>query len=248
MALYKAEGIVLRGRNLGEADKILTIFTHERGKVDAVARGVRRPRSRLIGPSQLFTHGTYLLYERKSLDTMNQGDIVRSFRPLREQLHRMAHASYVAELVDRTTELNDRHEALFPLLLAVMELLAAGDELALTTRYFEVQLLKQLGFQLHLTGCVRCGAVRAVFFSSEMGGLVCDGCRGADAAVVRLPLEAIEVLRYLDRAAPTRLGVLQPSLQAMRTLQNILPAFCAARIGRRLYSMEFLLSIGAAEN
>src|SRR5690606_36846968 len=82
MALYKAEAVVLRSRSLGEADKIVTLFTYERGKVEAVARGVRRPRSRLLGVTQLFIHGRFLPYERKSLDTISQGEIVRSFLPL----------------------------------------------------------------------------------------------------------------------------------------------------------------------
>lgn len=247
MSLYKAEAVVLRGRNLGEADKILTLFTYERGKVDGVARGVRRPRSRLLGVTQLFTHGRYMLYERKSLDTISQGEIVRSFLPLREDLHRMAHASYIAELIDRTTELNDGHPRLFALLLMTMELLATGEQLALTTRYFELQMLKELGFQPHLVNCVRCGAVAAKSFSHELGGLLCDGCRSADPSAVRMDDETLEVMRYLSQVEPSRLNILRPSARAMRALEDVLPKFCAVRIGRPLHSMEFLLSLGAVE-
>lgn len=247
MSLYKAEAVVLRSRNLGEADKIVTLFTFERGKVDAVARGVRRPRSRLLGVTQLFTHGRYLLYERKSLDTISQGEIVRSFLPLREDLYRMAHASYVAELIDRTTELNDGHPRLFPLFLMIMEMLATGHQLALTTRYFELQLMQELGFRPHLSDCVRCAVEAATSFSIEAGGLLCDRCRGADPAAVRLDQESLEVMRYMARTEPARLGVLRPSLNALRTLEDVLPKFCAARIGRWLHSMDFLLSLGAVE-
>lgn len=247
MALYKAQGIVLRTRNLGEADKIVTLFTHERGKAEAVARGVRRPRSQFVGVTQSFTHGQYLIYEGKSLDTLRQGDIVRSFRSLREDLHKMAYASYVAELVHRTTELNDPHPDLFALLLSVQQLLAAGEQPELSTRYFELQLLTQLGFQPHLEGCVQCGGEASAAFSAELGGLLCERCRGADVTAVRVDKEALEVLRYLARAQPTRLGVLKPSIGALRTLANVLPRFCALRIGRPLYSLEFLQSLGVAE-
>ncbi len=247
MSLYKAEAVVLRSRNLGEADKIVTLFTYERGKVDAVAKGVRRPRSRLLGVTQIFTHGRYLLYERRSLDTISQGEMVRSFLPLREDLHRMAHASYVAELLDRTTELNDRHPRLFPLLLMVMEMLSSGDQLALTTRYFELQLMQELGFRPHLTDCVRCGGKDAASFSIEAGGLLCDGCRGADPAAVRLDQESLGVMRYMARSEPARLRVLRPSRRALQTLEDVLPKYCAARIGRWLHSMDFLLSLGTAE-
>lgn len=247
MALYKAQGIVLRTRNLGEADKIVTLFTYERGKTEAVARGVRRPRSQFVGVTQAFTHGQYLIYEGKSLDTLRQGDIVRSFRSLREDLHKMAYASYVAELVHRTTELNDPHRDVFALLLSALQLLAQGEQPELNTRYFELQLLIRLGFQPHLDGCVQCGAASASAFSAEMGGLLCQSCIGADVTAVRVDREALEVMRYLSKAEPTRLGVLRPSMRALRTLANILPQFCASRIGRPLYSLQFLQSLGVAE-
>jgi len=71
MALYKTEGIVIRTRNLGEADRIITLYTRDRGKVEGVARGSRRARSRLMGATQLFTYGHYLMYSGRSLDTMS---------------------------------------------------------------------------------------------------------------------------------------------------------------------------------
>lgn len=247
MALYKAQGVVLRTRNLGEADKIVTLFTYERGKADAVARGVRRPRSQFVGVTQAFTHGHYLLYRGKSLDTIRQGEIVTSFGALREDLHKMAYASYIAELVDRTTELNDAHPDLFVLLLTVLQLLVADEEAEMTTRYFELQLLTQLGFRPHLDGCVRCGEAEVVAFSTEMGGLLCHRCIGADVEAVRVDREVLEVMRYLSAAEPTRLGVLKPSMRALRILGDILPRFCQGRIGRPLYSLQFLQSLRVAE-
>lgn len=243
MGLYKAEGVVLRTRNLGEADKIVTVFTESRGKVEAVARGVRRPRSRLLGPTQLFTYGRFLFFEGKNLDTLSQGEIVDSFRPLREDLDRMAHASYAAELVDRSTEAADRHEGLFSLLVAVLRLLAVGDQLPLVMRYFELHLLEELGYRPHLGGCLRCGAPQAPLFSIEMGGLLCENCRGADAAATYLGEEALNALRYLQRADPGRLTVLRPSPAASAVMEQVLPAFCAARIGQPLKTIEFLLSL-----
>lgn len=248
MALYKAEGIVLRTRNLGEADKIATLFTYERGKVDAVARGVRRPRSQFVGVSQAFTHGRYLLYKgKKDLDTMRQGEIVRSFGTLREDLHKMAYASYVSELVDRMTELNDPHPDVFALLLSVQQLLASADEFELSARWFEMQLMHRLGFQPHLDGCVQCGGDVARSFSAELGGLLCENCRAADVEAVRLDEETLEVMRYLARTPPTRLGVIKPSWRALTMLGETLPRFCALRIGRPLYTFQFLQSLRAAE-
>ena len=76
MALYRTEAVVLRTYNLGEADKILTLFTKNRGKVRASARGSRRPRNHLMGVSQVFTHGSFLIFRGKSLDSVSQGTII----------------------------------------------------------------------------------------------------------------------------------------------------------------------------
>ncbi|MBO8142072.1 MAG: DNA repair protein RecO [Firmicutes bacterium] len=247
MAVYKAEGIVLRARNLGEADKILTLFTPARGKVEAVARGARRARSRLMGATQLFTHGRYLLFEGKELDSLSQGEIIHSFRPLREDLERMAHASYAVELVDRSTEPGDRHDRLFLLLSAVLGLLATGSDLALVSRYFELRLLEELGYRPHLSSCIRCGAADIAAFSIELGGLVCPRCRVNDPGAVDVGEESVSVMRYLQRAEPERLAVVRPSNAALQTMEDILPKFCAARIGRPMQSLEFLMSIRAAD-
>lgn len=248
MSLYKAEGVVLRTRNLGEADKIITLFTYERGKIEAAAKGVRRPRSRLLGATQLFTHGRYLLFERKSsLDTLSQGEVVHTFLPLREDLRRMAYASYVSELVDRTTELNDAHPRLFPIFLATMELLATGSRLPLTARYFELQLMQELGFRPHLSGCVRCGASDAHAFSIELGGLLCKRCRSADPAAELLDQETSEIMRFLLKADPKRLSILKPSGKALQAMGDVLPKFCVARIGGWLRSLDFLRALDAAE-
>jgi DNA repair protein RecO len=248
VSLYKAEGVVLRTRNLGEADKIVTLFTAERGKVEAAAKGARRPRSRLLGPTQLFTHGRYLLFERQSLDTLSQGEIVHSFLPLREDLLRMAYASYVAELVDRLTELNDPHPRLFSVLVAVLRQLAEGRQPALTARYFELQLLQELGFRPHLSGCVRCGAQEAFWFGTELGGLICERCRTADPSAARLDGETVEIMRFLLRSEPDRLEILRPSVKSMQAMGDVLPKFCLMRAGGWLHSLDFLRSLDAAES
>lgn len=245
MALYKAQGIVLRTRNLGEADKIATLFTHERGKVDAVARGVRRPRSQFVGVTQAFTHGRFLLYEGKSdLDTLRQGEIIGSFAPLRENLQLMAYASYAGELVDRTTELKDPHPDVFAALLAVQELLAAAGNAELAMRWFELQLLERLGFRPHLESCVQCGAAGGPWvFSVRWGGLLCFRCGSGDPDGWRMDGETLEVMRFLATAPASRLGVVKPTARAMDALDRMLPAFCALRIGRPLHSYQFLQSL-----
>src|SRR5690625_1080684 len=153
MALFKTEGIVLRTRDLGEADKILIIYTKEHGKLSAVARGARRSRSRLLAPSQLFSHSKYLFYKGRSLHSVSQAELANSFRPLREDISRLAYASYLAELLDVFISESEPNAELFRNGLEGFTLMAGADDLELASRWFEMNLLAHLGYRPELHYC-----------------------------------------------------------------------------------------------
>lgn len=113
MALYRTDAIVLGHRNLGEADKILTIFSPEKGKIHAVARGVRRPRNPILAGSQLFTYSNFLIMEGRNLDNISQCEIKESFYKIRQNLEYMAYGLYFAELLRVSTPMEDKNRELF---------------------------------------------------------------------------------------------------------------------------------------
>ena len=88
MVSFKGEGIVLRVRNIGEADRIVTLYTAQKGKIRAAARGARRIRNRLLSPTQVFTHGRYLVFPGKELHTLSQAEIINSYQDFRDDLRR----------------------------------------------------------------------------------------------------------------------------------------------------------------
>ena len=98
--LYRTEGIVLRARDFQETDRLLSIFTHRRGKVSAIAKGVKRPQSKLAGGTQHFCHSSFQFAEGRNLDVVTQCVPQDDFYGLRQNLDKVAHASYLAELVD----------------------------------------------------------------------------------------------------------------------------------------------------
>ena len=102
--LYRTEAIVLKRIDFGEADRILTLYTPERGKVRAIAKGGRRIASRKSGHVELFTHAALLLAEGRQLDIVTQAETVRPYRRIREDLIRTTYAYHIAELVDRFIE------------------------------------------------------------------------------------------------------------------------------------------------
>ncbi|HEX6989777.1 MAG TPA: DNA repair protein RecO, partial [Bacillota bacterium] len=124
MALYRCEGVVLRARDLAEADRLVILYTPDRGKHRAVARGARRPRSRLASGIQPFTRALYLCWRGRSLDGISQVEVIEGFAPLRTDLERLAAATYACELIDAITQESDPQPRLFALLVFTLRALA----------------------------------------------------------------------------------------------------------------------------
>src|SRR3990172_155880 len=129
--VYKAQAIVLRQRKLGEADKIVTLFCAHKGKLDAVAKGVRRTKSRLAGHLEPLTLGSYLIAQGRDLDIVTQAETGGAFRGLRDDLQRLSRGLYCAELVDRLTPERSEGHPVFLLLRDTLSRLSARDELDL---------------------------------------------------------------------------------------------------------------------
>lgn len=135
--LYRVEAIVLKRSDFGEADRLLTLYTPDRGKLRAIAKGARKPSSRKSGHVELFTHSTLLLAKGRHLDIVTQADTLDAFLPLRENLERLGYAYYLAELVDQFAEENVENHPLFDLLRRALGWLGDGaDDPALLARFF----------------------------------------------------------------------------------------------------------------
>jgi len=196
--VYKTTAIVLRQRRLGEADKILTLYTPNLGKLDAVAKGVRRPKSKLAGHVEPLTHSTFLLARGRELDIVTQAQTLEVFRPLRESLERTGRALYVAELVDRFTPERQESYPVFRLLLETLRRLAGEERLDIVLRFFEMRLLDHLGYRPQLERCVACDRPLepvANNWSVESGGVVCPDCGPASP----LSLNALKMMRLLQK-------------------------------------------------
>ncbi len=199
--VYKTPAIVLRQRKLGDADKIITLYSANYGKIDAVAKGVRRPRSRLAGHVEPLSHATYLLARGRNLDIITQAETIESFQALRDDLDRLGPALYAAELLDRFTELRSENFALYRLLLDAMRRLASGGDIGAPLRFYEMALLDALGFRPELRACVTCRSrLEPVtnYWSPPAGGVVCPSCLSGETSVRPLSVSALKVLRALQ--------------------------------------------------
>jgi DNA repair protein RecO (recombination protein O) len=178
--LYKDQAIVLRTMRLGEADRILTLFGRAGGKVRAVAKGVRKTKSRFRGRFEPFTHVSLVLWRgRSGLDTVTQVEVVEPFRGVREDLDRFALGEVMLEAVDRLLQERERSPRTFTLLRDSLEALeVSGSPLVLAG--FLLRLCGLAGFAPSLRLCTECGAP-AAWFSPGQGGAICGVHRAPDA-------------------------------------------------------------------
>ncbi|MEM6526703.1 MAG: DNA repair protein RecO, partial [Chloroflexota bacterium] len=144
----RTPALILRRRDFGEADRMLTVLTPHRGKLDLIAYGARKAISRKTGHVELFTLADMLVNLRKEPGVVTQVEMLEPFLPLRDDLTLGAYAGYVVELLDRFTERGDDElSALFDLLRDTLARLCVEPDPRLALRYYEVQLLNQTGFR-----------------------------------------------------------------------------------------------------
>lgn len=199
---YQIEAIVLRRRNWGEADRILTLFTPQRGKIRVRAVGIRKPRSRKAGHLELYRRATLYLAKGRDLDIVTQAETVDAFDGLREDLVRSAAASYLAELLDRLSPEEVENPAAYRLLHQSLRAICREQTPQLVLRCYEIKLLESMGFRPELLHCtVSREEIRPEnqFFSPARGGVVCPRCADRAENAFAVSLSALRVMRHLQR-------------------------------------------------
>lgn len=245
MESYKAEGIVLRARDYGEADKILTIYTREWGRVQAIAKGVRKVKSKNKGAVQPFTHSKFLIYKGKSLDTVTQCQSINSFGAIRENLLKMAYASYIMELTDKLVIEKESNENIFILLLTTLFLMEEID-LPVTAGVYRIRLLTLLGYKPYLDGCVNCGSSNSndtYRLSPLLGGLLCASCQKEDEQALKISKGSIAILRQFLIMDVRKLHLLKINTQMFKEINNIFKKYMQFYLDYPLKSEEFLEQI-----
>ena len=248
--VYKTEAIVLRTMDLGEADRVLTVLTPRLGKLRVIAKGVRRPRSRIGGGLQPFSDVQLVLAVGRTFDVVTSTSLEDPHLGLRNDLHSTAAAWYVVELADRFCEgAADSHEA-FRLLAQALSALDAGAEIAreIVARWFELALLDAMGFRPSLGQCLECGATiepEGNAFSASGGGVLCPQCRHATHGERPVSADALKVLRHLQRSPLVGVLNLRVAPALHREVERLLHATISAVLERELRSRDFLEEVAA---
>lgn len=237
----KSEGIVIRTTDYGETNKVVTIYTREFGKVGVMARGANKPNSRLSAVTQLFTYGNFLYQKSSGLGSLNQGDILESFRGIKEDIFLTAYASYIVELLDKGTEDRDRNPFLFEHLYQTLLLLNEGMDPEILTNIFEVKMLNVLGLYPELNQCAICQKKDGKFrFSLRENGLICHRCAGRDPYSLEVSERALKLLRLFYFIDLKRIGQISVKPETKKELRFILDQYYHEFAGLNLKSKKFL--------
>jgi len=197
---YRAEAIVLRTVDFGEADRILVLFSRHFGKLHVVAKGIRRATSRMAGHAEPLTHASYQLARGRELDVLTGAETRAVYPSIRDDLMRIAAGWYVAELVDRFTADRVPSAPLFDLLETSLRALDAGTNAPTVCRWFDLHLLDRSGFRPELGECAQCRKALAEetnAWEPAAGGAICASCAERLPFVAPLTVRALKSLRYL---------------------------------------------------
>lgn len=235
MPLYRAHGVVLRTIKLGEADRIITLLTKERGKVRAVAKGVRKTKSRFGGRLEPTSHVSLQLYEGRELDTVTQVESIDAFRHVREEFDRLKRAVSMLEAVDSVAQMGEANARLYQMLVGALRSLDAADSAAIVGSFF-FKLLALEGVRPEVDHCVSCQRTDdLVAFDPMEGGVLCRDCRRGLA----VSPEALHLMRRTlggDLAAVLK----EPETSATYEVAHIADEALEHHLERRLRSRRVL--------
>ena len=268
MKNYLTEAFILKKTKLGEADHILTFLTPEYGKVQAVAKGVRKPGSKMAGHLELLTHSRIFLAQGRNLDTVTGCQTIDAFLSVKEDLELTAQGLYISELAFHFTTEHQENRKIFELLLKTMQHLcdsAVNNQQQIAPqpstpnippstfnlkssslvllRYFETQLLKESGYGPELQQCLACfKPLEPVinYFHAPSGGTLCPNCGSEKSFALPVSVNAIKVLRLLRDDYLATAARLKINARLMNELEDILRRYIIYILERDVKSTEWM--------
>ncbi|WP_053364715.1 DNA repair protein RecO [Bacillus sp. FJAT-27251] len=239
--LEKCEGIVIRTTDYAETNKIVTLYTLEWGKVGVMARGAKKPNSRLAAITQPFTYGQFLIQRGRGLGSLQQGEIIYSMRSMREDIFLTAYASYIIDLTDKSTEEKKPNPYLFQLLLQTLQYLDEGYDQDILMHIYEMKMLNVLGLYPILDHCANCGRTEGTFsFSVREGGLLCQNCLEKDPYHFKVSQASIRLMRLFYLLDLSRLGSISVKNETKAELKKMITAYYEEYSGLHLKTKRFL--------
>ena len=237
---------MLRHRRFGETDRVVTLLTPARGKIDALAKGALRPRSKLAGHLEPLTRVEVLLAHGRSLSIVTQAETIEPFTGIRADLDQLGPALYLLELADRFTVEHHEADEVYGLLLTSLLRLARGDGQQLVVRSYELALLDATGFRPGWRRCAACDAdlvEEGLVWSPLAGGVLCASCRTTHPEATPIDLGVLKVLRLIQEAPYEEAARVRLNQRVAAGMESVMLDLMRAVAERELGSARFLSAV-----
>jgi DNA repair protein RecO (recombination protein O) len=240
---YQIEAVITRKVKLGEADRILTLYTPDRGKIEAVAKGVRKTKSKMAGHLELLTYSQVRLARGRSLDTIIGSQTIESFMSLKNDLWLTSCALYCAELINQFTVAHVAIPSLFRFFLETLNYLSSSTNTDLTLRYFELNLLEMTGYRPQIQECTACHKPlkpETNYFDYKAGGAICPECELRCPGCFEISLDALKVMRLFQKCSFSMVERLKISPALSQELKTITSGYIRYHLEREVKSAAWL--------
>jgi DNA repair protein RecO (recombination protein O) len=242
----RVDAVIIRHQRWGEADRLLTIYARELGKVRAIAKGVRKTRSRKAGHLEPFMRSALMLAQGRDLWIVSQADTIDAFLPLRDDLQKTGYAAYVLELLDRFTYDDGPNPNLYRLLVETLERLAKDEPVFVVLHFYEFRLLDMMGFRPQLFDCISCGeTIKAEdqYFSALQGGVLCPRCGHRVEDSRRISMDALKFLRHFQRSSYAQALAARPVARVEQEVETIMQWYLTFLLERNINSQAFIREV-----
>ncbi len=244
MHTFSSEGIILKRIDFGEADKLITIFTKNKGKITCLARGIRRIKSRRAGNVELLNRAKLFFAQSKSLPILTEAESLETYKSLKKDLTKVGYAYHLAELVDQFFHDHQESYKTFELLAEALGLLDKTDtkKAENVVRAFELKLLSLAGYSPQLFNCVKCRKSlepNGNLLSPELGGILDESCANESLFAKPISPEAIKLARFVrEKPLPEAVKINMPDNLA-EELRQLLKFYLEFILEKQLSSADF---------
>ena len=243
MSSCKTNGIVIKGSNFGEADKILTVFTERFGKVKVIAKGIRRMKSHLAGSLEPFMLTDLMLYEGSTFYTITGASIIQDFPNIHSDLKLTAKAFLFGELIDKFLKEKEGTADIFDLYVSVLSSIENGSQEALVALAFEFKLTNISGFSPQLYECVHCKTKITPcnnYWDQSEGGIICGDCQAKFNHGINISDGLIKLFRFFEKSNFEDINRLRINDLLACEAQNVLTSYTRSILEQELKSQRFI--------
>ena len=245
MYTFSSEGIILKRADFGEADRLITIFTKNKGKILSLAKGIRRIESRRAGNVELLNKVKLFFAQSKSLPILTEAESVQTYKNIKKDLKKVGYAYYLTELVDQFFHDREENYKTFDLLSEALDNLDRINNPKSETivRAFELKILSLAGYRPQINTCIKCNKTlenSENFFSTELGGVLDGSCVSGSFLAKTITVEAIKAMRFMQERPLAEAAKLNVSKNLAEELRNHLNFYVEFILERQLASTVFV--------